>query len=725
VDDKQQPTNESQYIMDDAVSQGVAQIIRKRVQTFNDHRREILVEVQANLAYLVGEQNICLEGGHIQPIKNRRQINSVANIILPAVQKDVAVATMNSPFFDIVPAGTDDDDVATALVCHKLMQHIQRIAGRDIKRTETVLWYDIAGVGWRKVYWNPYKTVIGINPPPVNEDGSSNPGHNPQMEVGAAITQGEVEIDVIPTPQLIYDYREGDLRKLEWMIHAKRVTHQWVLDRLGPEITTKLSSKFSADSAENEFESTINSRFQSLSIGDETQQTATPKMKNSAAMLLDSDKFIDYYEYWQKPSKQAPQGMLAIMLSDQVVSHAPYPIKDYPHGELPFVPSAPLSLGSAIGAAISRISQARPLQREYNSIRSQIRENIDVMGNAVIFSPRTAKLRFKTLDNGAGNIIEYDGPVGKPTREPGVPMNGQVFSYLMEIRSAMDGIFAFNEPSRGVAPRNIDSAKGIQALQHADTVAMTPIVAAFELADEQVAYQALSLATANYKQGRMLNVVGSDFEWTLYEIDKNQLLGKFNVIIKPFSTMPSDKESEAMKAFSVWQSGLLGDPADPELRIWTMEQMQLGNAENILQRHSKQKNFAMKEFSVAKANLKDLQIPEGLSPEQLAKEIQARTFVPNINPFDDHMVHISAHGNFVMDNYWEFIATQNPIYLELLNNMQLHLQQHHTVLNLARQQQMILDLQNQMLIKGTTPGQLAIKHQDSGESSNKQDKKGK
>ena len=716
IEEARKQVETSQYVMDDQVSQDVAKIIKKRQLTFNNHRRSLLREIQANVAYLVGEQNILFKDGAIQPITNPRQINPVSNLLLPAVQKDVAVATQNYPVFDIVPAGTDDDDKATAIAAQKIYHHLVRKYGKNLVRQQTVLWYDIAGVGWRKVYWDPNKTVLGLNPP------EGEPGHNPELPPNEAVVQGEVQIESVPPNQLIYDYRASNLNDLDWIIHCKTLTHLEVTSMFGPEVAEKLGSKFGNAPTESEFEAIIRSRAQDLGIGDEQQSYITPKMPMTAEMQLDSDKYIDYYEYWQRPTKKNPMGLVAMMLADQVVFHAPFPKHMYPHGELPFTASAPLSLGACLGASISRISQARPLQRRYNRLLGQLMENVDVMGNAVIFAPRSAKLRYRTMDNGAGNIIEYDGPVGKPTREPGVPASHQAFMMLAEVRQNLEQLFAFNDVTKGQAPRNIESGRGIMALQDADRTHMQPIVAAFEEADERVAFQAITVALANYEQDRLIHTVGSDFEWTLYELDREQLIGRFNVIVKPLSSMPSNKDVEAEKAFMVWQSGLMGDPNDPNTRIWAIEQMALGNDENILQKHSKQKNFAAKEFVVAYANVKEIALQPGMSEQMVAKEIQMRTFIPHINPFDDDMVHLAAHNEFLIDKYWEMMATQNPIIFELAKNMFLHVMEHQQRVEMIQQAQFERELESQMLIRGTTPAQLA--QRGARPDGTKKDKKG-
>jgi hypothetical protein len=401
--------------------------------------------------------------------------------------------------------------------------------------------------------------------------------------------------------------------------------------------------------------------------------------------------------------------MFAVMLGDQVVHHEPFPVQSYPHNELPFIPCAPLSLGEGIGTALPRISLARPIQREFNRLRAQISENIDVMGNAIIMAPRTAKLKYRTLDNGAANIIEYEGPQGKPHREAGVPMNPQVFAYLASVKEDLEGLFAFNEVTRGVAPRNIESGRGIMALQDADRTHMQPIVREFEEADRAVAYQAVSIALANYEPERQINCVGDDYGWTLYAVDRDQFRGKFNVILKPLSSMPMDKDAEASRSYEAWKAGLLGDPNDPDIRIWTLEQMRLGNQDNLLQKNSKQRNFAQKEFLVANDNVRKMDIPPGVSEEKLAQEIKMRTYIPIVNQFDDHAVHLQVHGDFMLDHYWDIVAESNPILMEMLMNMTLHIQQHQQVLQAREQAAFAKNLEAEMLIKGTTPAQLMLK----------------
>ena len=676
------------------------EIIEKRVRGFNQHRRSRLLTIKANAAYLCGQQNIQVVNNTIQPLPSQYATESVCNQILPAVTNDVSIATRQQAVFDIIPAGTDDDDKATAIACSKIWPYIQRVNPYNLCREAVILWYDLDGVGWRKVYWDPYAKINGINPP------ASNPNHNPAFEEGGAIYEGEVKIRHVPNNRVIYDWRKKSLKDLDWIIHADTITVDAAKQLYGPEILNQIDPALlqKASSRKDEFEVSVMGQFTELSKT-LTSGSSTPDDGN----MLEDDKVLDYYEYWHRPTKSMPTGAYAVMIGDAVVEDGPYPIEQYPHQELPLVEADPLAFeGLTVGSA-SRISQARPLQREYNRLRSLIADSIDSMGNSVFMAQRGSKLNYKKIANMNGNFIEYDGP-GKPTREPGVQIPGSFFAYMQDVKRGIDDIFAFHDPSKGIQPRGGPrSAIGLQTLQAANYTQLTPIMAALEASDERIVNQALSLAVANYNE-KLMSIVGSDHNWAVEKIDREQLKGKINVIVRRSSSMPYDKEQAANKAFQVWQSGLLGDPNDPQVRIFTLKQMDLGNIDGILQATSKQTNFAKKEFMSAEAYLKKM---PPLDPNSSVDEIQAHLeqyiYMPPPNPFDDHHIHISEHREYILDNYWKFIGMDAPQFKILMQAMIAHTSAHEQMLSMGQQQQMQSQMMAEAFGKGNTPQQILLK----------------
>jgi len=398
-----------------------------------------------------------------------------------------------------------------------------------------------------------------------------------------------------------------------------------------------------------------------------------------------------------------PQGAYAIVLGDiesdelsLIVENGPYPIEQYPHRELPFIVSNPLALEGIIAGSVAKISQARPLQRHYNGLLSLIGDNIDAVGNSVIFAPREANLDYKKITNGPGNYIEYDAMgMLKPSREPGVPIPAAFFVHLRDIAEGIDEIFAFHEPSKGIMPEGgPKSAIGLQVLQEADYTQLSPIIRSLDESDERVVFQMLSLAVANYGE-RLIQVVGKDNKWTLEQINSQELNGKVNVIVRPGSSLPINKMIEQEKMVFAWQSGLLGNPQDPSVRVKVIKAMDLGGLDQLLEDNAKHQNLAKREFIEAEKLASQMPQAPNASTEQIKELMSQYVYVPMINDFDDHFTHQIEHTNFILDKRYEYIASGLPHLQILMKAMIDHNNMHSQAIYM--QQLQALALQNPKL----------------------------
>lgn len=661
-------------------------LLKKKISAFNRLRETRHLEIKINVAYLCNHQNVRIVNKQLVPLTDGRATAVIANKIFPAVVNDIAVSSKTSPTFDIVPAGTDEDDKATAKAGEKIVPYLQRINDPHLHRKSVVLWYDIAGSGWRKVYWNPNYKVTGRNPLPGEE------GHNPELAPMAPIFQGEVIVEHVPNTELIYDWRQKNLEKLKWIIHHKTITYADAKSRVGDDVVIPLGALHTKNEGQNTFESEVMGQLATLS---ESLVGETPDPKESD--LIDSDKLINYYEFWHVPDKNMPQGAYVVGLGDidtsnfVLAENRPYPIEQYPHKELIFIPADPLSLDGITVGAVSRISLARPLQREYNKVRSLIEDNIDALGSGVIFTPRGANIDHKKVVN-VPHVLEYDG-IFKPTREGGVQLAGGIFAYLETIRKDIDEIFAFHEPSKGIMPEGGPrSAIGLQTLQEADATQLSPMINGLDESDERIVHQMLSLAIANYGE-RLIQIVGKDNQWVTEKISAEELNGKVNVIVRTGSSLPLNKTLEQEKTVFAWQSGLLGHPQDPNIRQKVIKAMDLGGFDQILQDSAKHTNFAQREFIEAeKLAMQMPPILPDMSNDEIKELINQFVYVPPVNDFDDHYVHENEHSNTLLSKYYEYIGSGQPHLQILAMAMRDHLNMHKQAIYL--QQLAMLQMQD-------------------------------
>lgn len=641
-------------------NQPVKELIEKRRKSFAPYQKSRIPEINCNIAYVLGFQHVGIDGGAVVSLASNYPDAVTANKIGPAVQNDIAQATKASPKFETIPVTTDENDRAGCVVGEKLIGHLQMVNDFTTQRGEMILWYDVGGIAWKKNYWCPNYRVIGHNPEPEQE------GYNPDMLAGELVYEGEAVSEIVSPNEIIFDYR-GNINKLPWIIHARPMTRSSLKLQFGDVIDGIDDSKFkSANSDLNEFEIKLFEDFNNTLATNPTEELAS------------GDKVIDVFEMWQVRDGNWPEGVYAVMVGDEVIINQPYPIEVYPHGQIPFTPFAPMSIkGKLIGAA-SRVSQARPLQRELNELRTLIKENMITVGAGIWSSPRDAKVKVSRAENGVGLVVEYDGAI-KPDRSVGSPLPGGVFAYTSTIENDISEIFAFHEVSKGQVPTGgPKSGVGIHLLQEKDMTQSAPIITALEKCEEKALRQLLSIATANYNN-RTLNIIGKDNEWALFEYNPEAFNAKIDVKVRTGSSLPINKALERELTLTLGGAGWLGNPADPIVRKRVLEAIDIGGLDKTLKDNNKDVNFAKKEFLVPVAMYQKIaeQIDWENTPEdQLAEMI----YFPPINEFDNHEIHYIEHKNDLVDKYHDLLKSGDPGLVIIAKSMKDHLNQHAMIL---------------------------------------------
>lgn len=665
--------------------EAIKEIIRSRAKTFNPFRRDRITEWNANMAYLAGHQYIGMSGGALIS-GGKGPFSCTVNKIAPAVRNDVAMATKVPPKFDVVPDTTDANDRATAIAGEKMGGYLRRINNFDQQRSRIVIWYDIASIAFRKQYWDPFYKVIGHNPEPEQE------GHNPEMAPGAPIYQGEALSKHTPTNELIWDWRQ-DTDRLTWIIHATPMNLSEIKIRYGEEAALKIPEGSYIDPAgslENQFEMKIFNEFRHLQ-----NEIAGDTVKPDIEEMGDNERQVMRYELWQVRDNNYPLGIYAVMfgLEDGVVlQNVPYPIEQYPHGEVPFTAYDMLVADKAVSGTASRISQARPLQDELNDIHSLIRENTAVMGGGLWKVPRDAKINIGRMDNGIGLFVEYDGP-HPPHREAGVAVAGQLFLYAATIVEDLNDVFSFPQVSQGKRPQGgPKSGVGIALLQEGAQTQHSPIINEMDRKDERAMSQLLSIAFANYGQ-RNFNIIGKDNQWTLFEFDPKSYSNHFNVVVRSGSSMPISKAIEREMAMGLLQTGMF-NPQDPRVKKRFLEVIDIGGMDNLLKDDAKDVAFAKKEFQTPVMQYQQMtkqvqESGEGIT-EEIYEQILKQIFVPPPNTFDNHDVHIIEHGNDIKDKYFEYLGSGDPGMIIIANAMKLHWDIHSSILSQQQLQQAIM-----------------------------------
>jgi hypothetical protein len=102
--------------------------------------------------------------------------------------------------------------------------------------------------------------------------------------------------------------------------------------------------------------------------------------------------------------------------------------------------------------------------------------------------------------------------------------------------------------------------------------------------------------------------------------------------------------------------------------------------------------------------------------EAVEEMLKGFVFLGHPNAFDEHHVHIMQHGDYMMDKYWEFVASENPALQMLGQAMMIHIEEHKGIISQGMMQQAQMETEANAYEKGNTIPQLIIKKTKPAES---------
>jgi hypothetical protein len=180
----------------------------------------------------------------------------------------------------------------------------------------------------------------------------------------------------------------------------------------------------------------------------------------------------------------------------------------------------------------------------------------------------------------------------------------------------------------------------------------------------EIAYSRLGSAILRYvgkyyKMPRMLKTAGDGLEYAVKEFVGAELNENYDVIVIPGSTVPNSKVLKRQDIMNAFNSGLLGNPADPKLRAKVLKIMELGDVSEMWKEQALDQQQVKKVIS---------QIEDGEMPQPLGHEwdnhemfIQEMNEYRKSDKYDD--MSDQQKGIFTMVSEWHvqaLISLTNP-----------------------------------------------------------------
>lgn len=476
------------------------ELIAKFNKWFTDCRTDRLQferEWYLNLAFYFGKHYVSWAGADItnfaklvEPKPPSWRVRLIVNRIKAIIRKEQAKLLQERPRGFVVPASSDDSDLAAAKAGDSILEHILT---QDIK---------IQDVNWAAVFW---LTLTGT---------SFIKDYYDEQDVDSSGVAGKIKaMAVSPFHILVPNLEEVDLEKQPYVIHSVTMDPDWI------------KAVYSVDVAPDA---------RASEAGIETQFLAALGIKNDV-----SKKRTLVKEIWVKPNQDYPEGLRAAWAGTQLLY-----IEDawpYAHGEYPFTKYDHIPTGRFYSQSV--IVDLIPIQREYNRTRSQIIENKNRMAKLQLAAPN-GSIDPRRVTTEPGLIIFYKPGLQPPQPIPVQALPAYVLQELDRNIIDMNDISSQHEVSRGQVPPNVEAATAIAYLQEQDDTVLASTLFSIEKGSEKIGRHVLSHAAQFWDAQRSIKVVGRNNITESFIFSQSDLRGGTDYRVTHGSATPRSRAAK-------------------------------------------------------------------------------------------------------------------------------------------------------------------------------------
>lgn len=324
-------------------------------------------------------------------------------------------------------------------------------------------------------------------------------------------------------------------------------------------------------------------------------------------------------EFWCKSTPDYPNGIYAVLVNDQLVRWEENPYRDIT-GK-PFIPIVEFNffVTSNQPYGTSLVEQLIPLQKEYNTLRTEIVLQEKLMTKPKWLIPEPCAISQNAITGEPGEKIYYNPRGGKPEQIQGVPPSPEFWQHIGFIKQEFDDIAGVHDVSRGKVPSGIRSYIAIAYLQEQDqsvlAITRKNLIEGFK----KLGYMILSIAKQFYLEDRLLGIVGSDGRYEVYEFKKGSLdeLTSASIEIVEGASLPQSMVARQQFIMALWQAGLIQNPQK------ALDLMQLPSVEDLEDTRLDERNANNENYVLASGEYSEVQRS------------------------DNHAIHLQIHYNFM------------------------------------------------------------------------------
>lgn len=641
-------------------------------------RQQIERQWYLNLAFYAGKQNVQLvavsnssgSGVGIRlyiPAAPYYRARPVINRIRPIVRTEISRLTAQKPSATVVPATSEDADLAAAQAAEQIWDSVYRSQKIGSKFRQSILWTLCCGTGFIKTYWDPQKRSKMCNGPQPDGDFCYE--------------------NVTPFHLFIPDMMQEDIEDQPYVIQIQTRSPEWI--RLNYGINVEPNVMEASDILSDSFLNLVGA-------GD---------FKRDSVVC---------YEVWVKPGNVEfmPNGGMFTIIGPHLVQFVegnPYVHQQYPFTKIPHIPTGRFYADSVVTDLV-------PIQREYNRTRGQITEAKNKMAHPQLMAPK-GSIDASKITTEPGQVILYN--LGYNPPEP-LPLQNIPAYVLQELdRQLMDfeDISGQHQVSKGQVPSGVTAATAINYLQEQDESMLSTTYAGIEEAFEKIAYQTLCYVKQYWDMPRQVKVTGRDNSFNVISFSGSDLRDNTDIRIEAGSALPTSKAAKQAFLMDMMTQNFIPPEKGLELmdmggvnRLYeeirvdyaqaTRENMRMASVTQEQISQYAQTFLPIDPMTGMPDPSQGLVDPNTGQPlvDQAGNPTEPPLVVP-VNSFDDHQAHISVHNTYRKSQEFEQLSP------EIKDLFEQHVNQHMMALGMIPGQPAPQEGQNAVTSGGMEQGQ--------------------
>jgi hypothetical protein len=503
---------------------------------------------------------------------DKAKTRSNINLVLP-MYKARQAKFLKNPFEPVVlPATSDPEDIQDARATKHALEYIWRREKLEGKYKETLNWSNTCSKGYWWIHWNPNAMARQVVKDPMTgqETVQEFIGGDVEIEVGSPfeVLVGDPSIPNIGEQPEIMRVRLREVKDIESRYQL-------------PPGTVKPTDSVPTDFLYKRTIASLSPR------GPNFNQQEAEENKTTHTLV---------YEWFKAPCAEYPQGRYVVVAGDLVLKdepQLPYSFHDMPGNPYPVV-EFPDQLVTGQYWNPTMVENILPLNREYNVVRTMITENFKLMCHPKILYDQRHNMPENSWVGGlAGEKIPIFNYPGLPPPQIITPSNIASDAWQL-VRLIKDEIHDLMQ----IWPSNMGdqggAASGFQTnlLQEANESVHAPDVRLHQLAMEEACRKIRRMMKLGYDVPRLLAVMGKTTLPDVVEFSSEDIDENADIMIWTGSALSSSPAVRNQQALEMFNSGLLGDMADPQVQRDTLAMIDMNGFGRLRERYMRDEEMA-------------------------------------------------------------------------------------------------------------------------------------